>query len=146
MSEIRPYKSLAQDLGVTERTFARWLDAGDPRARSKLSEEIAYVFGQSLSNAVDSMRNAAEIVERCEPDLSKLLTKMAAKLDGWHEACPESIWRKEHDKRLDALLNLDDLPDEDYNRFAADFSKLPPTPAEWRAQCEAEDKPLEELM
>lgn len=130
MSNARSYKALAADLGISERQFHRRLDAGDKEAREALRSELCYVHGATLTNATNELHEVAEIIQRADPELAKILDHVAGRLSKFHDA-PVSKFRQEHEARLDALLNLKELPDEEYQAFADDLSKLPPTPEEY---------------
>lgn len=136
MSASRSYKALASDLGISERQFHRRLDAGDKEAREALRSELCYVHGATLTNCCNELHEVADIIQRADPELSKILSHVAGRLAKFDDA-PVSKFRQEHEARLDALVNLPDLPDEEYQAFADDLSKLPPTVEEYRAQARA---------
>jgi hypothetical protein len=124
-------QGLADDLGISLRQFYRRLNTGDAAARAKLREEVGAVYGTNFTNTINDLNDLSEVIGKSDPDLAKLCERMADKLCTWLEGCPPSKFRELHQERMTALLDVESMPDDEYNRMATDFSKLPPTPEEW---------------
>ena len=130
MSQIRPFRHLAELLKLSERQFHRRLNDGCPEAQAVLRSEVVYVVGASVSNLHNDLTGFADDVRRCDPTLAGMCEALARKLVMWRDAAPPNEFRVEHDARLTALCDHKLVSDEAYERMANDLSRLPPTVAE----------------
>jgi len=128
-SKLRPYRALAQDLGVCERTFHRRLDAGEAKAIDALRRELAWHHCTELSQAATSLLGLAEVFRRTDSNLAAAMEKVAEAMHRLAQT-PPSQFRVERDRRLQDLACCEDLSDEDYDRFNEDVVSMPPTIAE----------------
>lgn len=142
---MRPFRALAADLGYTERTFHRKLDAGDPAACLALRQEVVWDNQPTFANTCNFLNDTADLVKRCDPKLSSLCEAMAAEISKFLE-CEPSKFRHEHDKRLSELALIDHVSDEDYERWAADLEHLPPLASELKTKRKSASDALHALV
>ena len=133
MSQIRPFRHLAELLKLSERQFHRRLNDGCPEAQAVLRSEVVYVVGATVPNLSNDLNAFADTVKRCDPELAKMAEAMGRKLVAWLDSAPPNKFRIEHDKRLTELCDHPLISDERYEEIAADLSQLPPTAKEIEA-------------
>ena len=133
MSELRPFRCLAEQLNLSERQFHRRIKDGCPQAQAVLRSEIAWTMGATVPNLANDLNAFGDTVRRCDPELAKMSEAMARKLVAWLDSAPENKFRLEHDKRLTELCDHPLVSDERYEEIAADLSQLPPTAKEIEA-------------
>ena len=143
MSDYRPLKSLAAELGISERQFHRRLDSKEPSACGKLRSEVAWVEASRFSMLICELQACGELVQRCDPEIKSMLEAVARKLSAWCDSAPENTFRIEHDRRMDDLLDHPLVDDERYEELRQDLTKLPPTPKELEAE---DDEALKGLV
>lgn len=90
---MRTIKSLATELGYTERTFHRKIKDGDPKARLALRQEIIEEDSCIIQGAPEQLHYLAEILERTDPDISAVAKLLAGRLEKLYENTPRSPWR-----------------------------------------------------
>ena len=130
MSQIRPFRHLAELLKLSERQFHRRLNDGCPEAQAVLRSEVVYAVGASVPNLHNDLTQFADDIRRCDPALASMCEAMARKLVAWRDGAAPNEFRQEHDARLTALCDHKLVSDEAYERMANDLTKLPPTVAE----------------
>jgi hypothetical protein len=119
---MRTIKSLAKELGYTERTFHRKLDSGDPKARLALRQEVIEENSGIIQTEPEHIYYIAEILERTDPDISKVAKLLAGRLETLFEKTPRSPWRIKMDAKGTEVCDDDDAWEKLQAEIAAETS------------------------
>ncbi len=96
---MRTIKSLATELGYTERTFHRKLDSGDAKARLALRQEVIE-DNPGVQQFPGDLAELAEIFERCDPEIARVAMLLSDRLEQLLESTPRSAWRMRMDSQM----------------------------------------------